>query len=134
MLNTFAIGRICMVDAVTRSISSIKTAALPTSDFTRLSTIRVANRLLRNVREIGLKYIGNTFGPAMQSLQSEIDGYLVSEIRMNMVQGNPPPSAQVYASKLDQVAGKVNIRLRFTPPFALESIQVDMAVQPPANL
>ncbi len=134
MLNTFAIGRICMVDAITRSISSIKTAALPTSDFTRLSTIRVANRLLKNVREIGLRYIGNTFGPAMQSLQSEIDGYLVSEIRMNMVQGNPPPSAQVYASKLDQVAGKVNIRLRFTPPFALESIQVDMAVQPPANL
>ncbi len=134
MLNTFAIGRICMVDAITRSISSIKTAALPTSDFTRLSTIRVANRLLKNVREIGLKYIGNTFGPAMQSLQSEIDGYLVSEIRTNMVQGNPPPSAQVYASKLDQVAGRVNIRLRFTPPFALESIQVDMAVQPPANL
>ena len=133
-LNTFAIGRICMLDAQTRSISSIKTAALPTSDFIRLSTIRVANRLLRNVREIGLKYIGNTFGPALQSLQSEIDGYLVTEIRNAMVQGNPPPSAQVYASKLDQVAGRVNIRLRFTPPFALESIQVDMAVQPPANL
>ncbi len=133
-LNTFAIGRICMVDALSSSISALRTSALPNSDFTRLSTIRVANRLLRNVREIGLKYIGNTFGPALQSLQNEIDGYLISEIRMGMVQGNPAPSAQVYASKLDQIAGKVNVRLRFTPPFALESIQVDIAVQPPASL
>lgn len=133
MLNTFAIGRICMLDPLTNSISALRTAALPTSDFTRLSTIRVANRLLRNIRQIGLKYIGNTFGPSLQSLQSEIDGYLVSEIRLGMVQGNPSPSADVYASKLDQIAGKVNVRLRFTPPFALESIQVDMAVQPPAG-
>jgi len=51
-----------------------------------------------------------------------------------MIQGDPSPFAQVYASKVDQISGKLNVRLKFTPPFALESIQVDIAVQPPTGI
>ncbi len=134
ILNSLAIGRIVMCDPKNNSISNLRTAALPTSDYTRVSTIRVANRLLSNVRDIAVKYLGSNFSLALQSLQSEIDGYLRSEVGQNMIQGTPSPFAQVFASKVDQISGKLNVRLRFTPPFALESIQVDIAVQPPTGI
>lgn len=134
VMNSLAIGRIVMCDPRTNSIANLRTAALPTSDYTRVSTIRVANRLLSNVRNIALKYLGSNFSLALQSLQAEIDGYLRSEVSQSMIQGDPSPFAQVYASKVDQISGKLNVRLRFTPPFALESIQVDIAVQPPAGI
>ena len=134
IMNSLAIGRIVMCDPRTNSIANLRTAALPTSDYTRVSTIRVANRLLSNVRNIALKYLGSNFSLALQSLQAEIDGYLRSEVGQSMIQGDPSPFAQVYASKVDQISGKLNVRLRFTPPFALESIQVDIAVQPPTGI
>ncbi len=134
VMNSLAIGRIVMCDPRTNSIANLRTAALPTSDYTRVSTIRVANRLLSNVRNIALKYLGSNFSLALQSLQAEIDGYLRSEVSQSMIQGDPSPFAQVYASKVDQISGKLNVRLKFTPPFALESIQVDIAVQPPTGI
>ncbi|CAB4159827.1 hypothetical protein UFOVP724_3 [uncultured Caudovirales phage] len=134
VMNSLAIGRIVMCDPRTNSIANLRTAALPTSDYTRVSTIRVANRLLSNVRNIALKYLGSNFSLALQSLQAEIDGYLRSEVGQSMIQGDPSPFAQVYASKVDQISGKLNVRLKFTPPFALESIQVDIAVQPPTGI
>lgn len=129
ILNTLALGRVCMFDQA-GALSILRTAALPSSDYTRVSTIRCSNRILSNVRSIALPFIGKSFAFTKASIQQRIDGFMASEIKLGNIQSYDPPV--IRASRADEIAGRMFISISFVPPFSLETINVDLTILPPA--
>ena len=76
-LNSLAMGRLVTLDQ-TGSIPTIRTAALPYSDYTRVSTIRAANEILSQIRAYAMPLLGRNYRNAKDSLNTQIAGYLRS--------------------------------------------------------
>ena len=129
-LNSLAMGRLVTLDQ-TGSIPTIRTAALPYSDYTRVSTIRAANRILSQIRAFALPLLGRNYRNAKDSLNTQIAGYLRSAGQDGTIQPSSG-SARILQSREDEIAGRMRIVVTFTPPFALEQITVDLTVAPPA--
>lgn len=129
ILNTLALGRVCMFDQA-GALSILRTAALPSSDYTRVSTIRCSNRILNNIRQIALPFIGKSFAFTKASMQQRIDGFMASEIKLGNIQSYNPPV--IRASRADEIAGRMFISVSFVPPFSLEAVNVDLTILPPA--
>lgn len=129
VLNNLAALRICMIgqDSV---ISSIYTAALRTSDYTKISSIISANEILKRVRQTAAPVLGqalddatiNSLDTTMLGLSNALknDGYAQAcRIRLS-------------ASRLDRINGVLNARVSFVPPFSLETINVNMTLEAPS--
>ena len=130
VLNNLALGRVVMLDE-NGAIASMRTAALPTSDFTRVSTIRAANEVLTRIRKLELPLRGKNIRNAKDSLNTDILGMM----RALGQEGTIQPAtgvAQIIQSRADEIAGRMRILVSFTPPFALEQITVDLTLTPPA--
>jgi len=128
LLNSLALGRVCMFDSA-GSLSILRTAALPTSDYTRVSTLRAANRILSNIRDMALPFLGKTVDFARTTMAQRIEGFMTGEVRLGNIQGYQP--AKISATKADEIAGRLNVSVSFIPPFSLETVNVDMTVLPP---
>lgn len=127
-LNTLALGRVCMFDQ-NGALAILRTAALPNSDYTRVSTIRVANRILGAIRAFALPYLGRSVNYAKTALAQQLQGFMTSEVRNRYIQGYNP--VQIYSSRADEIAGRMNVSVSFIPPFSLEMVNVDMTILPP---
>lgn len=127
-LNTLALGRVCMFDQ-NGALAILRTAALPNSDYTRVSTIRVANRILGAIRAFALPYLGRSVNFAKTSLSQQLQGFMTSEVRNRNIQGYN--EVQIYSSRADEIAGRMNISVSFIPPFSLEMVNVNMTILPP---
>lgn len=127
-LNTLALGRVCMFDQ-NGALAILRTAALPNSDYTRVSTIRVANRILGAIRAFALPYLGRSVNYAKTALAQQLQGFMTSEVRNRYIQGYNP--VQIYSSRADEIAGRMSVSVSFIPPFSLELVNVDMTILPP---
>ena len=128
LLNDIALGRVTMIDS-NGAIANMKTAALPTSDYTRVSTIRAANLVLDAVRSTSLSYLGRAFSDAqMAALETELGGIMRSLKNANAIQEG---TVQMSASRLDRINGRLNLKVQFIPPLSIEAITVDLTVSAP---
>ena len=101
---------------------SVKTAAHPDSDFSRLSTIRAVNREVSGIREICKPYIGKEFSAtSIESMKTAIDAFLKDERSLGMNQG---AVANVEFTRADRIMGRLTIRLKMIPPFSIEAITI----------
>lgn len=101
---------------------SVKTAAHPDSDFSRLSTIRAVNREITGIRNICKPFIGKEFSaPMLESIKTSIDGFLKEEKALGMNQG---AVASISYSRSDKIMGRLNIKLKMIPPFSIEAITI----------
>jgi hypothetical protein len=106
--------------------TNARTAAHPTSDYTRSSTIRSVNKVLQGVRRIARRYIGKPFSTSrIASLQSEIDLYLKGQKDQGFTQG---ARASLQFNRNDRILGRLRIKLRMVPPFSIESITEEMSL------
>lgn len=107
-------------------ITTAKTAAHPDSDYTRISTIRSINRLLTGIRSLARPYIGKEFSTVrLASLQTAIDGYLVSERAAGIHSG---AKSRIEYNREDKIMGRLTIKLRAVPPFSIEAITVQTSL------
>lgn len=105
---------------------SARTAAHPDSDYTRISTIRSVNRMLKGIRNIARPYIGKPFNAQqLVSLQSAIDQYLVAEKAAGFNQG---AKASISYSRADKIMGRLKVKVRMIPPFSVETIDVETSL------
>jgi hypothetical protein len=113
-------GRVVVSDAVT--------TAPDTSDFVRLSTVRIVNDAVNLVREICDPYIGepNTL-PRRNALQTQIDTALKGMIRRGALNDY---RFSVKASLADQMDGNIRIILDLVPVFETRRIFVTVALKP----
>jgi hypothetical protein len=129
ILNNLAALRVCMIgqDSV---ISSIYTAALRTSDYTKISSIISSNEILKRVRQYAAPVLGQALSDAtINSLDTTMLGL------SNALKNEGYAQAcriQLRASRLDRINGVLNARVSFVPPFSLETINVDITLEAPA--
>ena len=130
VLDNLAALRICMIDQ-TGVISSIYTAALRTSDYTKISSILAANSILSRIRQECLSVIGTAYTDAVISdLAGRLDGLgraLVAEGYAQRL------STQLRGSQLDRINGVVRVSVTFIPPLSIEAISIDLTLEPPAS-
>lgn len=130
VLDNLAALRICMVDQ-TGVISSIYTAALRTSDYSKVSSILAANAILRALRGASMSVIGSAYTDVqIASLASRLDGISKGLIKEGHAQ---QLNVQLRGSQLDRINGVIRMSVRFVPPLSIEAITIDLTLEPPAS-
>lgn len=113
-------------DGVGLILTSAKTAAHPSSDFTRCSTVRAVNRMITGIRNLANPYIGKQFTPqTLLSLKGSIDQLIVAERQAGIHNG---AKCRFYYTRADQIRGNLTIRLAMVPPYTLETILVEVSL------
>lgn len=107
-------------------LAGSKTTARTDSDWTKISTIRSANRELQGIRSIGMKYIGKEFSSnILLALQTAVDGFLKEEKTNGYNNG---AKATITYTAAQRRLGQLSILLKMVPPFAIEVIDVEMSL------
>jgi hypothetical protein len=102
--------------------TTAKTAAHPSSDWTRASTIRSVNSMVKSIRQILAPYIGKSFTPqVLVSIKSAIDQLILAERQRGMHNG---AVSRLYYTAQDRILGRLTVQLGIVPPFAIEQIVV----------
>ena len=111
------------------AISSIRTAALPSSDYARVSTVRAANLVCDAMRNVSLRYLGKSFSDAQLAA---LDAELAGTMRSLKVDGSiQDGTVQTSASRVDRINGRLNLKVQFVPPLSIEAITIDLTVSAP---
>lgn len=105
-------GKVCPVDGVT--------AALPTSDYTRLSTAKVVRSVVDHIRSVSEPYIGEPNTVEQRNALSAAISKRLSNLRQEGVIAGY--EFVVQATQLDQVLGQCSIELSIVPPQELRKI------------
>ena len=128
LLNDIALGRVIMT-GTDGSIANFRTAALPSSDYTRVSTIRAMNFVLDAMRNVSLKYLGKAFSDTqLAALDTELLGTMRAIKAEGIIQDGV---VEVSASRLDRINGRLNMRVQMIPPLSIEAISIDLVVSAP---
>ena len=111
-----------------RTFGVCKTAAHPSSDYTRLSTIRCVNFHMQGIREIGRPYQGQSFTNAvLMSFQAQLDQFCREMTNRGYSRGS---ACRISYTAVDRVAGNLNVALTIKPPYSIETIVVTMTISP----
>jgi hypothetical protein len=111
------------------SIANFRTAALPSSDYTRVSTIRAMNFVLDAMRSVSLKYLGKAFSDTqLAALDTELLGTMRAIKAEGIIQDGV---VEISASRLDRINGRLNMRVQMIPPLSIEAISIDLVVSAP---
>lgn len=103
-------------------ISDAPTAARPTSDFVRLSTVRVVDRVIDIIREVAEPYIGEpNNAQARLSLETNIRSRLTAELKNNLISRF---EVKVSATPTQRIQGDCDVELVIVPPFEMKKIRV----------
>ena len=103
-------------------ISDAPTAARPGSDFVRLSTVRVLDRIIDIVREVAQPYIGEpNSSSARLSLETNLRQRLSLEQKNNLMQRF---EISVSATTKQRIEGDCDVELIVVPPFEMKKIRV----------
>ena len=128
LLNDLALGRVTMIGS-DGALASIRTAALPSSDYARISTVRAANLVCDAMRNVSLRYLGKSFSDAQLAA---LDAELAGTMRSLKVDGSiQDGTVQVSASRVDRINGRLNLKVQFVPPLSIEAITIDLTVSAP---
>lgn len=105
------------------------TMALPGSDYSRITSVRIANLASAIVREVSDAYIGNGYGAAEQSAHATD-----IQAALDQVTGDGKPLQDfefaIHASLQDQVLGNAVIELALVPRFELRKIKTYVSLRP----
>lgn len=121
-------GRIIVVDAVTTAPDILIGDQVIRSDFTRLSTLRTTNHLVREVREACDAFIGlpNEF-PIYNSMNTSIKAVIKDSIDRAIIQDAR------YSIELGDSLDSSRINLTILPQFELRTIDVNIGLSTPSN-
>jgi hypothetical protein len=102
--------------------SDAPTAARKESDFVRLTTVRVVQEIIDDVRRIAAPYIGESNTKvARQSLETNLKKLLGTKQELNVIQGG---TAIVTASVKQRIEGDMTVELVIIPPYEVRKITV----------
>lgn len=110
------------------TVKSGVTAGLLTSDYTRLSTVRITHATVQQIRKAADKYIGLPNSLAQRnSLATEIQSTLDLMKTAGVLQNF---RFEIYSSIQDQVLGNAFITLELVPAFELRKIFTTVTLRP----
>ena len=104
-------------------IADSPTFASPTSDYTRLTTVRIISKICDELRAAARPYIGKGLSaPTRASLEAALGEVIKANIAGEPVQTITNGSFTIVQSAADRVLGKMRVNLRLTPVFELRQI------------
>jgi hypothetical protein len=110
-------------NGTTASIADSPTFASPTSDYTRLTTVRIISRLVDQLRTATRPFVGKGLSAPMRAaLESAIGEVLKDNISGEPIQTVTSASFKIEQSASDRVLGKMKVKLTITPVFELRQI------------
>lgn len=128
-LNELALGRVAVIDE-TGAIASLRTCALPSSDYTRVSTIRAVNETLDAMRSRCLPFLGRSYTDAqIAALDADLAGVMRALKTEGVIQEGV---AEIIATQLDRINGRMTIKVDVIPPLSIEAITIDLKLQAPS--
>ena len=104
-------------------IADSPTFASPTSDYTRLTTVRIVNKIAEELRGAARPYIGKGLSaPKRAALESALGEVLKSNIAGEPIQTITGGSFKIEQTAQDRVLGKMKVYVVLTPVFELRQI------------
>jgi hypothetical protein len=105
------------------SIADSPTFASPTSDYTRLTTIRIVSKICEDLRLAARPYIGKGLSaPRRAALEAALGEVLKANIAGEPIQTITGGTFRIEQSAADKVLGKMKIKVSITPVFELRQI------------
>lgn len=102
------------------------TAATNLSDYRRLSTVRIVSLVEKRVRTIGRKYIGQVANTLLrEGLRSDIEETLQNLVKRGYLNTY---RFDLFASKIEDILGKLNVKLVLVVPNELRQIFVTVSL------
>lgn len=110
-------------------IADSPTFASPTSDYTRLTTVRIVNRLAEELRTTARPFIGKGL-PATKraALEAALGEVLKRNLAGEPIQTITSGRFEIVQSAQDRVLGKMKIKLTITPVFELRQITFSVSL------
>ncbi|NDB81143.1 MAG: hypothetical protein EB127_00115 [Alphaproteobacteria bacterium] len=104
-------------------IADSPTFASPTSDYTRLTTVRIVNKIAEELRAAARPYIGKGLSaPKRSALESAISEVIKANIAGEPIQTITGGSFRIEQTAQDRVLGKMKVYVILTPVFELRQI------------
>ena len=105
------------------SIADSPTFASPTSDYTRLTTIRIVSKISEDLRLAARPYIGKGLSaPRRAALEAALGEVLKANIAGEPIQTITGGTFRIEQTAADKVLGKMKIKVSITPVFELRQI------------
>ncbi len=102
------------------------TAATVTSDYQRLTTVRIVTETVKRLREVLNPFLGEGITtPQLNAMQTTTDRVLTDAIKDGLLQR---AEASVSASAVERVQGKANLDLLLVPAFELRQIYITVSL------
>lgn len=104
-------------------IADSPTFASPTSDYTRLTTVRIVAKIAEELRGAARPYIGKGLtAPKRAALESAIGEVLKANMAGEPIQTITGATFKIEQSAADRVLGKMKVKLTIVPVFELRQI------------
>lgn len=104
-------------------VADSPTFASPTSDYTRLTTVRIVNKIAEELRIAARPYIGKGLSATKRAaLESAIGEVLKANLAGEPLQTVTSASFKVEQTAADRVLGKMKVSVTLTPVFELRQI------------
>ena len=104
-------------------IADSPTFASPTSDYTRLTTVRIVNKIAEELRGAARPYIGKGLSaPKRAALESALGEVIKANIAGEPIQTITGGSFKIEQTAQDRVLGKMKVYVVLTPVFELRQI------------
>lgn len=105
------------------SIADSPTFASPTSDYTRLTTVRIVSKISEDLRLAARPYIGKGLSaPRRAALEAALGEVLKANIAGEPTQTITAGTFRIEQTAADKVLGKMKIKVSITPVFELRQI------------
>jgi hypothetical protein len=104
-------------------IADSPTFASPTSDYTRLTTVRIVSKVAEELRQAARPYIGKGLSATKRAaLESAIGEVLKANLAGEPVQTVTRASFKIEQTAADRVLGRMKVSVSLTPIFELRQI------------
>ena len=104
-------------------VADSPTFASPTSDYTRLTTVRIVSKIANELRGAARPYIGKGLtAPKRAALESAIGEVLKANMAGEPIQTITGATFKIEQSAADRVLGKMKVKLTIVPVFELRQI------------
>jgi hypothetical protein len=108
-------------------IADAPTAALPTSDWVRLSTVRIAKAVIDGVRNAVDPFLGESMTDATRaSMKNAVDNVLLAAKKAGYLQDYRP--FEIIQTPSMEVLGKADINLTLIPAFELRQVTLTISL------
>lgn len=109
----------------------VRTAAMPSSSFTKLSTIKIVNETAENLREVASKYLGRPNSPQVrEAMKTEMESVIRAGVSIGKFQAG---TVTVESTGMDNILGIVKAYVKLRAYSEIHDVEVYLTYANPTQ-